>query len=99
MIATTGYDYNTISYSFTFTACASDGGTGGTSSGWQLADTTYTDTGLDPNKCYGYTVQTKDSLENTGTASAASETYSSANTPGTPTLGGATATTLNLTNP
>ena len=98
MVATTGYDYNTISYSFTFTACASDGGTGGTSSGWQSADTTYTDIGLDPNKCYGYTVQTKDSLGNTGTASSASETYSSANVPGQPTLSGATATALTLTN-
>lgn len=98
MTATTGYDYNTISYSFTFTACASNGGTGGTDSGWQSADATYTDSGLDPNKCYGYTVQTKDSLENTGTASAASETYSSANVPGQPTLDGATETTLNLTN-
>ena len=73
MAATTGYDYNTISYSFAFTACASDGGTGGTNSGWQ-AGTSYSDTGLDPNKCYGYTVQTKDSLENTGTASAAFQT-------------------------
>ncbi len=98
MEATAGYDYNTISYSFAFSACASNGGTGGTSSGWQSADATYTDTGLDPNKCYGYTVQTKDSLENTGTASAASETYSSANVPGQPTLGSATVGTLTLTN-
>ena len=98
MAATTpGYDYNTISYSFTYTACASNQGTNGTNSGWQ-AGTSYSDIGLDPNKCYGYTVQTKDSLGNTGTASAASETYSSANIPGTPTLSGATATTLNLTN-
>ena len=97
MVATTGYDYNTISHSFTFTACASDGGTGGTNSGWQVG-TSYSDTGLDPNKCYGYTVQTKDSLENTGTASSASETYSSANVPGQPTLGSATSTTLTLTN-
>lgn len=97
MAATPGYDYNTISYSFAFTACASDGGTGGASSGWQ-AGASYSDTGLDPNKCYGYTVQTKDSLENTGTASSPSETYSSANVPGQPTLGSATATTLTLTN-
>ncbi|MFH1172930.1 MAG: hypothetical protein V1692_00180, partial [bacterium] len=96
MAATPGYDYNTISYSFTYTACASNQGTNGTNSGWQ-AGASYTDTGLDPNKCYGYTVQTKDPSY-TGTASVASETYSSANTPGQPTLGSATETTLTLTN-
>ena len=43
-------------------------------------------------------MQARDSLLNTGTASSVSSTYTSANIPGTPTLGGATATTLNLTN-
>ena len=97
MAATAGYDYSTISYSFTYTACASNQGANGTDSGWQ-AGASYSDIGLDPNKCYGYTVQTKDSLEQTGTASVASETYSSANVPGQPTLNGATATSLILTN-
>lgn len=102
MTATTGYDYTTpINYLFTLdnTNCGADAGTGGNSSSWQ-SSTSYTDTGLDPNKCYGYTVTSRDSVAtpNTGTASAISSTYSSANTPGTPTLNNPTETTLNLTN-
>lgn len=100
MTATTASDPSTpINYLFTNdnSGCAANAGTGGTSSSWQ-AGTTYSDTGLDPNKCYGYTVQARDSLSNTGTASGISSTYTSANTLGTPTLNGATESTLNLTN-
>lgn len=99
IVATTGYDYTTINYLFTLdnTDCGSDAGTGGTTSSWQ-ASTSYSDTGLQPNQCYGYTAQARDTTPNTGTASSRSKAYTSANTPGTPTLSGATTTTLNLTN-
>ncbi len=98
MTATTASDPSTpIEYSFTFAACGANGGTGGTSSSWQTS-TSYTDTGLQTNKCYGYTIAARDSIPNTGAASASSEAYTAANVPGTPTLGGATASTLDLTN-
>lgn len=99
MVATTGYDYTTINYLFTLdnTDCSSDAGTNGTTSSWQ-ASASYSDTGLDVNKCYGYTVQARDTTPNTGTASSRSKAYTSANTPGTPALGSATLTTLALTN-
>jgi hypothetical protein len=98
MTATTASDPSTpVQYLFTFTACGSNGGTGGASSSWQ-SSTFYSNSGLQPNKCYGYTVQARDSLLNTGTASSVSSTYTSAAVPGTPTLTGATTTTLNLTN-
>ena len=98
MTATTASDPSTpIEYSFTFTACGSNGGTGGTSSSWQTS-TSYTDTGLQVNKCYGYTVTARDSVPNTGTASGASQAYTAAAVPGTPTLSGATTSTLALTN-
>lgn len=103
MIATTGYDYSTpIQYLFTLdnSSCPTGhAGTGGTSSSWQT-NTTYSDTGLDPNQCYGYKVQAKDSAapENTGTNSTISYTYTSANVPGTPTLDNPTLSTLHLIN-
>ena len=98
MTATTASDPSTpVEYLFTYTACGADGGTGGTSSAWQTP-TSYTDTGLQVNQCYGYTVTARDSVPNTGTASSSSEAYTAAAVPGTPTLGGATATTLDLTN-
>jgi len=98
MTATTASDSSTpVEYLFTFAACASNGGTGGTSSAWQTS-TSYTDSGLQVNKCYGYTVTARDSVPNTGTASSSSEAYSAAAVPGTPTLSGATTTTLDLTN-
>src|SRR3989344_3591106 len=101
MTSTAGSDPSTpISYLFTSdnSSCGANAGTGGASSGWQSADTTYSNTGLQPNKCYGYTVQARDSLSNTGTASGISSTYTSANAPGTPTLGSPTTSTLALTN-
>ena len=98
MTATTTSDPSTpVEYLFTFGACVSDGGTGGDSSLWQTT-TSYTDTGLQVNQCYGYTVTARDSAPNTGTASSSSEAYTAAAVPGTPALGGATATTLDLTN-
>lgn len=101
--STAGTDSTTpINYLFTLdnTNCGANAGTGGNSSSWQ-SGVAYSDSGLQPNKCYGYTITARDSVSptpNTGTASGISSTYTSANTPGTPTLSGATATTLNLTN-
>ncbi len=103
MSAETGYDYSTpIEFIFTLdnSSCPSGyAGTGGTSSSWQTS-TSYSDTGLDVNKCYGYTVQSRDASSpiNTGTASAISFVYTSANTPGTPTLSNPTLYTLDLDN-
>lgn len=102
MTATTGSDPSApVNYLFTNdnSACGVNAGTGGTSSSWQ-STTPYSDSGLQANKCYGYTVTARDSAPtpNTGTASSISSTYTSANTPGTPTLSGATTNTLNLTN-
>ncbi|MFA5799317.1 MAG: IPT/TIG domain-containing protein, partial [Patescibacteria group bacterium] len=102
--STTGSDAATppVNYLFTLnnTNCGANAGTGGASSSWQ-SSVAYSNSGLQPNKCYGYTITARDSVTptpNTGTASAASSTYTSANTPGTPILNGATASTLNLTN-
>jgi hypothetical protein len=98
MTATTASDTSTpIEYSFAFTACTANGGTGGTSSSWQTS-TSYIDSGLQANKCYAYTVTARDSIPNTGTASASSSAYTAAAIPGTPTLSGATTSTLALTN-
>jgi hypothetical protein len=101
MTATTASDpTGPVEYLFTFNACPSNGGTGGTTSSWQES-TSYADTGLQANKCYGYTVQARDSktpTPNTGTASGVSYAYTAANVPGTPTLGNATDSTLDLSN-
>jgi hypothetical protein len=102
MTAMTGYDYTgPINYLFTLdnTDCGANAGTGGDSSSWQTS-TAYSDSGLQPNKCYGYTVTSRDSVgsPNTGTASSISSTYTSANIPGTPTLTSTSTTTLSLTN-
>jgi hypothetical protein len=101
MTATTGTDDNPpISYYFTAVtgSCGANLGTGGTDSGWQSADTTYSDTGLQANKCYAYTVTARDSYSNTGTASAASTTYTSANTPGAPSASSIGTTSFVVTN-
>ncbi|MCH8139532.1 MAG: hypothetical protein IH926_11400 [Proteobacteria bacterium] len=66
MTSDTGTDASgPVAYLFTFAVCASNGGTGGTSSAWQTG-TTYTDTGLQVNQCYKYTVTARDSIPNTG---------------------------------
>ena len=98
MTATTASDPSTpVEYLFTLdnTDCGADAGTGGDSSLWQTG-TSYTDTGLQVNQCYGYTVTARDSVPNAGTASSSSEAYTAAAVPGTPTLNGATTTTLDL---
>jgi len=103
MIASTATDSETppVNYLFTLdnTNCGVNAGTGGTTSAWQ-ASTSYSDTLLQPNQCYGYTVTARDSVAtpNVGTASGISSAYTSANTPGTPTLSAATVSTLSLTN-
>ncbi len=72
MMATIGSDLaGPIEYLFSETS----GNPGGTSSGWQVSDPTYTDTVLDPNTQYTYSVQMRDSLGNlTGTTSASATT-------------------------
>lgn len=102
MTAFTGYDYTgPIQYLFTNdnSNCGVNAGTGGTTSTWQT-DTSYSDSGLDVNKCYGYKVVAKDSVGvgTSGVTSSISSTYTSANIPGTPTLGSETGSSLTLTN-
>ncbi|MFC1600799.1 DUF6055 domain-containing protein [Candidatus Sumerlaeota bacterium] len=66
MTATTGSDASgPVEYYFNETS----GNPGATNSGWQT-NATYTDIGLSAETQYTYTVQTRDSLNNTGTASA-----------------------------
>lgn len=68
MTATTAIDDSTpVAYSFVETG----GGDGATNSGWQ-ASATHIDTGLTAGVEYTYTVQTRDSVPNTGTASSGS---------------------------
>lgn len=102
MTATTGYDYTgPISYLFELdnSSCGANAGVGGSSGGWQ-ASTSFSNSGLSPNRCYGYKVTARDSVgtPNTGTVSSISPTYTSANIPGTPVLATTGATTLALTN-
>lgn len=80
MTATTASDPCTpVYYLFTETS----GNTGGTSSSWQTS-ASYTDTGLSPATQYTYTVQYKDGLDNTGTASAPASATTQAETPAEP---------------
>ena len=65
MTATTGSDASSpVEYYFAETS----GNPGGSDSGWQPSSS-YTDTGLSPSTQYTYTVQMRDGLGNTGTAS------------------------------
>jgi hypothetical protein len=65
MTATTGSDATgPVEYLFDETS----GNPGATDSGWQTS-ASYTDSGLDPSTQYTYTVQMRDALLNTGTAS------------------------------
>ncbi len=101
MTSDTASDFNTpISYYFTLdnALCGADAGTGGDSSGWQSGDNTYSDTGLEVNHCYGYKVTARDSVGNANSTSTASTTYTSAATPGAPTLGTATKNSLTMVN-
>ncbi|MHC4616573.1 MAG: Calx-beta domain-containing protein, partial [Planctomycetota bacterium] len=78
MTATTGSDASPpVEYYFACTAG------GGNDSGW-TTDPVYTDTGLQPNTQYTYTVQMRDSLNNVGTASAPASATTPDNTPPTP---------------
>ena len=77
-----------IEYAFDFDVdsdnCGSDAdiGTGGTDSGWQSADTTYTDGTLQVNQVYCYTVQARDSdAPTSNTASSSVKAYTLAATP------------------
>jgi hypothetical protein len=100
MTATVGYDYSTpISYSFENdnTPCSANAGSGGSNSGWQSSNT-FPDSGLDPNKCYGYKVTARDNLSIAGTVSSISTTYTSANVPGQPTLSNPQLDTLDIDN-
>ncbi|HET8581134.1 MAG TPA: DUF2341 domain-containing protein [Candidatus Paceibacterota bacterium] len=101
MTATTATDASStpVEYDFTYKACGSDAGTGGADSGWQTS-ATYTDTGLDVNKCYGYAITTRDSAPtpNYTATSSVAEAYTFANTPGTPSLSGQTESTANIAN-
>ena len=88
-----------VQYLFGFVACGADGGSGGSDSSWQ-SGTTFSDSGLQPNQCYGYKVQARDSAgtPNATASSSLATIYTLANTPGTPTLGSPTSYTLTLTN-
>lgn len=102
MTATSGTDpeaHTPISYLFTNnnTACGANAGTGGSPSNWQTS-TSYTDTGLHPNKCYGYTTTMRDALSNAGSASAASTTYTAAAVPGLVTFGAVGMYDFTITN-
>lgn len=98
MTATAATDPSTpVAYLFGFSACGANGGTGGTSSSWQ-ASASYSDSILQPNQCYGYTITSRDAVPNTGTTSSASTTYTHANVPGAPSFGTVSATTMTLTN-
>lgn len=59
------------------------GNTGGTTSSWQSADYTYTDTGLSENQIYTYKCQYKDSVatSNIGTNSSTSSDYTDIDPP------------------
>ncbi len=99
MTSTVATDFQSppVQYLFSYVSCLADNDTGGASSGWQ-AGTSYTNTGLQPNQCYAYTVQAKDNAGNTTAVSVSSSVYTSANVPGAPTLSGATTSTLAFTN-
>ena len=106
MTATTGMDVETpILYQFVVDPAADSCaavlggaayGTGGTTGTWQ-ASPTYVDEGLQLNRGYCYNVQMKDDLGNTGTAGTTLHGHTWAATPGASTLGGATDTTLDIT--
>jgi hypothetical protein len=80
MTAATGSDVTgPIEYLFTETS----GNPGGTSSSWQTS-TSYTDSGLDAETQYTYTVTMRDSLNNTGSASSPASATTDAAGPSLP---------------
>ncbi|MEK7547139.1 MAG: fibronectin type III domain-containing protein [Patescibacteria group bacterium] len=102
MTATTATDASSspTNYFFTYASCAQDVGTGGASSAWQ-SSSSYANSGLQVNKCYGYTVKARDSAEptpNETSPSATPNVYTLANVPGAPTLSGIASSSMTLTN-
>jgi hypothetical protein len=87
----------TVSYLFDAVtgSCGAHLGANGTDSSWQTS-TSYSDSGLEANRCYAYTLTARDPIPNTGTASAASSTYTSANTPGLVTSSATTNSTITI---
>jgi hypothetical protein len=78
MTATAASDSSTpISYYFDETT----GHSGGSDSGWQSNDRTYTDTGLSENTQYTYRCNAKDSEGNAGSYSSTSSEYTECNAP------------------
>lgn len=101
MTAVTATDATSTPVNYYFTATTSDCGvnygTGGTDSGWQ-SSASYTDTGLDPNQCYGYTVVARDSAGNRNGTSTASSTYTHAATPGAVTFSSVSTSSVTISN-
>ncbi len=99
MTASTATDVGnpTVNYLFGYYDCASNAGTGGTSGSWQ-AGTSYSDSGLQPNRCYGYKVQARDSAPtpNTTASSTQAEIYTLANIPSSVTATADSATQITL---
>ncbi len=91
------YVFNSIATSSVPAGCTNPG-TGGASS--TQAGTSYTNSGLQTNKCYAYTVLSEDSEATpaTTTPSATSSAYTLANAPGTPTLASTGTSTLSFSN-
>jgi hypothetical protein len=90
-----------VQYYFGYSACGgANDSTGFTDSGWQ-SSASYTDTGLDANKCYGFLIKARDSaspVNVTSTSTTATTTYTLANVPSAPTVSASSATTVVLTN-
>jgi hypothetical protein len=100
MTATVGTDVSTpIQYQFAYnaTGCAANNGGDGATRTWSTSNS-YTNSPLSTNKCYSYTVQMRDALSNTGTASAEVDVYTSAAVPSAPTLSAAGETTFEIDN-
>ena len=78
-----GFLYDPASDGCNAAGCGVDGGTGGDSSGYQEADNTYTDSGLQTNQCYCYRTRSKDSVgtPNEGDPSSTVAVYTLADTP------------------
>ncbi|NWH03823.1 C1 family peptidase [Desulfobacter latus] len=93
MTATTASDPSTpVSYYFDFTSSPT-GGTGGSDSGWTTS-TSYTDSGLQANHQYEYTVAAKDAQGNMTAYSTSSREYTDIETPAGIVFGTITTTSI-----
>ncbi|MCK4232165.1 hypothetical protein KAX21_04380, partial [candidate division WOR-3 bacterium] len=97
MVATTATDTETppVSYFFNFVDSPT-GGTGGADSSWQ-SETSYTDTGLQPNHQYGYQVKARDSASTpneTNPSTPVVYKYTLANAPGASSFSDVTETSI-----